>query len=132
MGFRNTLTPQTCALGVPGGHGKQQDPLARTRIGKILEEARSGDVILAVEVSRFARSTLQVLEILEHAVEKGVSVHIVKNRMMDSSIQSRITATVLGLAAETRAGVHLRPDSGSSGEAESARIAFRAAQGSQG
>ena len=38
--------------------------------------------------------------ILEHAVEKGVSVHIVKNRMMDSSIQSRITATVLGLAAE--------------------------------
>jgi DNA invertase Pin-like site-specific DNA recombinase len=42
-----------------------------------------------------------VLEILEHAAEKGVSVHIVENRMvMDSSIQSRITATVLELTAE--------------------------------
>jgi DNA invertase Pin-like site-specific DNA recombinase len=70
-------------------------------IGKILAGARAGDVILAAEVSRLARSTLQVLEILEHAAEKGVSVHIVKNRMvMDGSIQSRITATVLGLAAE--------------------------------
>jgi DNA invertase Pin-like site-specific DNA recombinase len=57
--------------------------------------SQSGDVILAAEVSRFARSTLQVLEILEHAAEKGVSVHIVKNRMvMDSSIQSRVTARV--------------------------------------
>ena len=70
-------------------------------IGKILEEAQAGDVILAPEVSRLARSTLQVLEILECAAEKGVSVHIVKNRMvMDSSLPSRITATVLGLAAE--------------------------------
>ena len=50
-------------------------------IGKILEEARAGDVILAAEVSRLARSTLQVLEILEFAAEKEISVHIVKNRM---------------------------------------------------
>jgi DNA invertase Pin-like site-specific DNA recombinase len=71
-------------------------------IGKILEGARAGDVILAAEVSRLARSTLQVLEILEFAAEKEISVHIVKNRMvMDSSLPSRITATVLGLAAES-------------------------------
>jgi DNA invertase Pin-like site-specific DNA recombinase len=70
-------------------------------IGKILEGARAGDVILAAEVSRLARSTLQVLEILEFAAEKEISVHIVKNRMvMDDSLPSRITATVLGLAAE--------------------------------
>jgi DNA invertase Pin-like site-specific DNA recombinase len=67
----------------------------------LLQEASRGDVILAAEVSRLARSTLQVLEILEKAAEKEVSVHIVKNRMvMDSSLPSRITATVLGLAAE--------------------------------
>jgi DNA invertase Pin-like site-specific DNA recombinase len=70
-------------------------------IGKILEGARAGDVILAAEVSRLARSALQVLEILEFAAEKELSVHIVKNRMvMDDSLPSRITATVLGLAAE--------------------------------
>jgi DNA invertase Pin-like site-specific DNA recombinase len=32
-------------------------------IGKILQEAKAGDVILAVEVSRLAHSRLQVLEI---------------------------------------------------------------------
>jgi DNA invertase Pin-like site-specific DNA recombinase len=70
-------------------------------IGKILQEAKAGDVILAAEVSRLARSTLQVLEILEFAAEKEIGVHIVKNRMvMDGSLPSRITATVLGLAAE--------------------------------
>jgi DNA invertase Pin-like site-specific DNA recombinase len=52
-------------------------------IGKVLlEEASRGEVILAAEVSRLARSTLQVLEILEKAAEKEVSVHIVKNRMV--------------------------------------------------
>jgi DNA invertase Pin-like site-specific DNA recombinase len=70
-------------------------------IGKILQEAKAGDVILAAEVSRLARSTLQVLEILEFAAEKEIGVHIVKNRlMMDGSLPSRITATVLGLAAD--------------------------------
>jgi DNA invertase Pin-like site-specific DNA recombinase len=70
-------------------------------IGKILQEAKAGDVILAAEVSRLARSTLQVLEILEFAAEKKIGVHIVKNRLvMDGSLPSRITATVLGLAAE--------------------------------
>jgi DNA invertase Pin-like site-specific DNA recombinase len=38
---------------------------------------------------------------LEFAAEKEISVHIVKNRMvMDDSLPSRITAKVLGLAAE--------------------------------
>ena len=72
------------------------------QIGVILnQEAQQGDVIIASEVSRLARSTLQVLEILEHAADKAINVHIAKNRMiMDSSMQARITATILGLAAE--------------------------------
>jgi DNA invertase Pin-like site-specific DNA recombinase len=48
-----------------------------------------------------ARSTLQVLEILELAAKKRISVHIVKNGLvMDGSIQATITATILGLAAQ--------------------------------
>lgn len=53
------------------------------------------------EISRLARSTLQVLEILELAAKKRISVHIVKNGLvMDGSIQATITATILGLAAQ--------------------------------
>lgn len=70
-------------------------------IGEILAKAEHGDIIIAAEVSRLGRSTLQVLEILEEAAQKGVSVHIAKNNMiLDGSMQATITATVLGLAAQ--------------------------------
>jgi DNA invertase Pin-like site-specific DNA recombinase len=67
----------------------------------LLTTAQTGDVVLFAEISRMARSTLQVLEILEHCMRRGITVHIAKQKMaLDSSMQSRITATVLGLAAE--------------------------------
>lgn len=71
------------------------------KIGELLSSMVKGDVLLAAEVSRLARSTLQVLEILKFASERQVSVVIVKNGLtFDNSMQSKITATVLGLAAE--------------------------------
>lgn len=72
------------------------------KLGALLTEtAQPGDVVLFAEVSRMARSTLQVLEILEHCAQHGISVHIAKQKMiLDGSMQARITATVLGLAAE--------------------------------
>lgn len=74
----------------------------RTRkIGQILSAADKGDAILVSEVSRLARSTLQVLEILKLAAERQVTIVIVKNGLrFDNSMQSKITATILGLAAE--------------------------------
>lgn len=74
----------------------------RTRkIGELLLSAQKGDAILVSEVSRLARSTLQVLEILKLAAERQVSIVIVKSGLrFDNSMQSKITATILGLAAE--------------------------------
>ena len=74
----------------------------RTRkIGQLLSATDKGDVILVAEVSRLARSTLQVLEMLQLAAERGVSIVVVKNGLrFDNSMQSKITATILGLAAE--------------------------------
>jgi len=70
-------------------------------IGEILTKAKQGDMIIVAEVSRLGRSTLQVLEILEEAAQKGVSIHIAKNNMvLDGSMQATITATILGLAAQ--------------------------------
>ncbi len=76
-------------------------PWQERKIGKILEQAQEGDHIIVAEVSRLGRSTLQVLEILELSAKKEVSVHITKNKMlMDGSLQSTITATILGLASQ--------------------------------
>ena len=71
-------------------------------LGRLLtEKARTGDMVVFAEISRMARSTLQVLEILECCMQRELSVHIAKQRMvLDDSMPSRITATVLGLAAE--------------------------------
>ncbi|MEC4988846.1 MAG: recombinase family protein [Oscillatoria sp. PMC 1068.18] len=71
-------------------------------LGKLLTKtAEAGDTIVFAEISRMARSTLQVLEILECCMQRGLLVHIAKQRMvLDDSMPSRITATVLGLAAE--------------------------------
>ena len=70
-------------------------------IGNILEKAIKGDLLLVSEISRLGRSTLQVLEILELAAKKEISVHIAKNHIViDGSMQSTITATILGLAAQ--------------------------------
>jgi len=42
-----------------------------------------------------------VLEILEFAAKNSISIHIAKNNIvMDGSMQSTITATILGLAAQ--------------------------------
>lgn len=70
-------------------------------LGKLLHQAQKGDVLLVAEISRLARSTLQVLEVLQEAAKKEIAVHVAKNNMvMDGSLNSRITAVVLGLAAE--------------------------------
>ena len=69
--------------------------------GLMLNTMQKGDTILFAEVSRMARSVLQILEILEHCAQQEFTVHIVKQNMVfDDSLNSRITATVLGLAAE--------------------------------
>ncbi len=44
----------------------------------LLETASEGDVVLFAEVSRMGRSTLQVLEMLETCMKRGLSVHIAK------------------------------------------------------
>jgi len=70
-------------------------------MGRIIDRLQPGDNLIVSEVSRMARTALQVLNILELAAKKQTSVHIVKNGMvMDGSIQATITATILGLAAQ--------------------------------
>jgi predicted DNA-binding transcriptional regulator AlpA len=67
----------------------------------LTETANAGDVVLFAEISRMARSTLHVLEMLEHCMTQGVVCTLPKQQMvLDGSMPNRITATVLGLVAE--------------------------------
>ena len=94
---KNNLSPIKFIEDTTSGKIAWQD----RAIGQIMERATNGDLIVVSEISRLGRSTLQVLEILEAAAKKEISVHIAKNHMViDGSMQSTITATILGLAAQ--------------------------------
>ena len=47
-------------------------------LGLLLANAGEGDTIVVSEVSRLARSTLQVLEILQHCTKQQINLHIAK------------------------------------------------------
>lgn len=71
------------------------------QLGKIIERAGEGDVIVVSEVSRLARNTLQVLEIGRECIARKVHLHVAKSGIVfDDTMQSKIVAVVLGLVAE--------------------------------
>ena len=74
----------------------------KRKIGQLINStAKTGDVIVFAEVSRMARSVLEVLDILKIAMEKELIIYISKqNVKLDNTIQAKIYAVVLGLAAE--------------------------------
>ena len=70
-------------------------------LGQLLDRMQAGDVLVCAEVSRLARSTLQVLEICKYAAERGLRLHIVKTgQVIDDSMASKVLTTMLALAAE--------------------------------
>ena len=72
------------------------------KISQIIDELQSGDRIIVPELTRLGRSTLEVLEILKAAKEKGIAVFSVKENLElnGDNMQSKIMATMLSLFAE--------------------------------
>jgi DNA invertase Pin-like site-specific DNA recombinase len=69
-------------------------------LGEALDEMGDGDILIAAEISRIARSTLQLLEIFYLANTKGISIHLVKEGfVMDNSMMSEMMVTFLGAIA---------------------------------
>ncbi len=58
-------------------------------------------MLVKVEISLLARSTLQVPQLMQEAAERGMAVQVVKNRLvLDDPLPATITATILGRAAQ--------------------------------
>jgi DNA invertase Pin-like site-specific DNA recombinase len=72
------------------------------KISQIIDELEPGDRIIVPELTRLGRSTLEVLEILKKAKEKGIAVYSVKENLElnGDNMQSKIMATMLSLFAE--------------------------------
>ena len=73
----------------------------KRKIADIIEELTTGDNLLLSELSRIGRSMLEIMQVLQIALEKGVNVYAVKgNWQLDNSIQSKMVAMVFSMAAE--------------------------------
>ena len=71
-------------------------------LGRLINDLKSGDVLIVPELSRLARSITQILEIIETCKNKQVTLYSLKENFStnDECIQSKITSTIFGLVAE--------------------------------
>ena len=94
----------------------------KRRLGEVFQKLQEGDSIIVSELSRLGRSTLQILEIMKEAKEKGIAVHAVKGAWtLNGSMESKIVLTMLAMIAEierdliserTKEGLRARKEAG--------------------
>ena len=71
------------------------------KIKQVIDDLGDGDRLLVPELSRLGRSTIEVLEILKEAKDKGINVYSIKEGLeLNGTIQSKIMSTMLALFAE--------------------------------
>lgn len=76
-------------------------PLKDRKLGKLLKELKSGDILIATELSRLGRSMLEVMGILQECLEKNCCVWTIKeNYKLGGDITSKVLAFAFGLSAE--------------------------------
>lgn len=73
----------------------------KRELGEVFSTLEEGDTVIVSELSRLGRSTLQILEIMKEAKEKGIAVHAVKGAWsLNGSMESKIVLTMLAMIAE--------------------------------
>lgn len=71
------------------------------KLGRILKRLKSGDILIATELSRLGRNLLQVMSILHNCMDKNSQVWTIKeNYKLGADIQSKVLAFAFGLSAE--------------------------------
>lgn len=75
--------------------------LNKRKLGQLLKHLKSGDILIACEISRLGRSLLEVMRILEYCLNKNCQVWTIKeNYRLGNDIQSKVMAFAFGLSAE--------------------------------
>ena len=75
--------------------------LNKRKLGKLLKQIKSNDIVIATELSRLGRNLLQVMSILHHCMNIGCQVWTIKdNYRLGKTIESKVLAFAFGLSAE--------------------------------
>lgn len=95
----------------------------KRKLGTLLDSMVKGDVLIVPELSRIARSTIQILEVIQITQDKGITLYSLKENFcnMDNSICATVTKTIFALVAQierelislrTREALHARKQAG--------------------
>lgn len=77
-----------------------KDPSKR-KLGPLLNDLRSGDLLICAELSRLGRSLFMILDVLNQCMKKDVRVWTIKdNYRLGDDISSKVLAFAFGLSAE--------------------------------
>lgn len=71
------------------------------KLGTLLQEITSEDILIVTELSRLGRSLMEVMHILHTCMENGVKVYTIKERYeLGDNINSKVLAFAFSLSAE--------------------------------
>lgn len=73
------------------------------KLGQLLDECSSGDVIIVPELSRIARSIIQIYEIIEFCRKREIGLHVLKQNMVINGkldINTKIMLNTFAMVAE--------------------------------
>ncbi|MBQ4377612.1 MAG: recombinase family protein [Treponema sp.] len=72
------------------------------KLGKVLmRECKEGDIVISTEISRFGRSLIMIMNVLQYFLEKNIQVWTIKdNYRLGNDIQSKVLAFAFGISAE--------------------------------
>lgn len=74
---------------------------SKRRLGKLLKNAKKGDLIISSELSRLGRSLFMIMEILSYCMNRGCQVWTIKdNYRLGNDLQAKVLAFAFGLSAE--------------------------------
>jgi DNA invertase Pin-like site-specific DNA recombinase len=73
----------------------------KRELGRVVERLKAGDTIITSELSRLARSTLQILQVIEQCRRKGIAVYAIKGGWnLNGTMNSKILLAVFAMVAE--------------------------------
>lgn len=72
----------------------------RPQLKKMLEYVREGDTVIVTEYSRLARSTSDLLDIVNKLTEKGVELKSIKEKLDTATPQGKLMLTMFAALAE--------------------------------
>ena len=76
-------------------------PWKERELGRILQQLKPGDVVIVPEISRFARSLGQIIQIIEYCKKNDIAVHAIKGGWsINGGIGSKVVLYMLGMFAE--------------------------------